>query len=343
MVMKLNVAGKLNTACFHKAKALAESLDGPNFVVTTQAMLPCGYERYLEEVKLDLGGDVWAHKKGVIVISDEGYIGDEDALIRWMRTRKLSLEALNSNGQAVSWEQVAEAALAEYMATSGNDYAFLDVDFDGQPIGRMLFELYSSKLPKTCANFLKLCTGGGKTPAGHNLHYLGTPIHRIVKDAWIQGGDVVSGNGSGGASAFGDSIPDESFCIPHDSAGIIGMANVGAHSASSQFYVTLRALPSFDLKSVAFGRLIDGSSVLDFLGSLDCKMERPEGEVRICSCGKLKVVEMGTYDQQVAAAKLQAIQRSRAVRKEAADKDAAAAKMQAIQKGRATRKNYKKQ
>ena len=87
---------------------------------------------------------------------------------------------------------MTQAALAEYMATSGNDYAFLDVAFEEQadrparlspaqlhahslqrcraltpcqPIGRLLFELYSSKLPKTCANFVKLCTGkkGGQS------------------------------------------------------------------------------------------------------------------------------------------------------------------------------------
>ena len=100
----------------------------------------------------------------------------------------------------------------------------------------------------------------------------------------------------------------------------------------------MRALPSFDLKSVAFGRRIDGSSVLDFLGSLECTMERPEGQVRICSCGKLAVVEIGTHDEEAAAAKLQAIQRRRAVQKEQQEKAAAAAKMQAVSKGRATRK-----
>ena len=49
----------------------------------------------------------------------------------------------------------------------------------------------------------------------------------------------------------------------HDQAGVLGMANTGPHSAHSQFYVTMRALPSFDCKSVAFGRLIDGSKVLE--------------------------------------------------------------------------------
>ena len=124
-------------------------------------------------------------------------------------------------------------------------------------------------------------------------------------------------------------------------AGILGMANTGPHSAHSQFYVTLRALPSFDCKTVAFGRLIDGSRVLEFIGALDTKMDRPLGKVTVCSCGKLAAVELGDYDQQAAAVRLQAIQRSRLARKEADERAAAASKMQAISKGRNTRKAMK--
>ena len=153
------------------------------------------------------------------------------------------------------------------------------------------------------------------------------------------------------------------------------MANTGPHSAHSQFYVTMRALPSFDCKSVAFGWLIDGSRVLEFIGQLDTKMDRPVGNVAVCSCGKLAAVELGSYDEQAAAARLQAVHRSRLARKEAEEQAcpprfaahpagpidptrpslvrpastrapyvpqaAAAAKMQAISKGRKTRKAMK--
>ena len=67
---------------------------------------------------------------------------------------------------------------------------------------------------------------------------------------------------------------------------------------------TLRALPSFDCKTVAFGRLIDGSRVLEFIGALDTKMDRPLGKVTVCSCGKLAAVELGDYDQQAAVVRL---------------------------------------
>ena len=57
------------------------------------------------------------------------------------------------------------------------------------------------------------------------LRYKGAPFHRVVKDAWIQGGDIVSGRGDGGASIFGETFADESFAVKFDSPGILAMAN----------------------------------------------------------------------------------------------------------------------
>jgi cyclophilin family peptidyl-prolyl cis-trans isomerase len=336
----LLVVGRINSPNFQKARALAEAVNDV-VAATVEMMLPADYDRYLTKTKLEYGSTAWAHTASVMVTSDSGYVGDDEALIAWLRTRKLSTAVLNSDGQAVAWEQVADSEYAHYLATSGNQYAFMDIAVDGQQVGRLLFELFATKLPKTCANFLQLCTGGSELSSGRPLHYRDSPIHRVVKGAWIQGGDIVAGNGSNGASVFGDTIPDESFCIPHDQAGVLGMANTGPHSAHSQFYVTMRALPSFDCKSVAFGRLIDGSRVLELIGALDTKMDRPLGKVAVCSCGKLAAVELGDYDQQAAAVRLQAIQRSRLARKEADERAAAASKMQAISKGRNTRKAMK--
>ena len=213
----LRVVGMVNSPNFHKARALAEAVSGLKVAATVEAMLPADYHNHLTKAKLEYGSTAWAHTASVIVTSDSGYVGDDAALLAWLRTRKLSTAAavLNSDGQATSWEQVADLEYAAYLATSGNEYAFMDIAVDGQHVGRLLFELFATKLPKTCANFLQLCTGGSEH-AGRPLHYRDSPIHRVVKGAWIQGGDIVAGNGSSGASAFGGTIPDESFCIPHD-------------------------------------------------------------------------------------------------------------------------------
>jgi cyclophilin family peptidyl-prolyl cis-trans isomerase len=222
MPTTLRVSGKINSPRFQKARALAESVHGAltaqtlKVEATVQAMLPADYERYLESIKLDYGGKAWTHGSvGVIVTSDDGYVGDDEALITWMLKRKLSTEALNySDGQAVAWEQVAEEEYAGYLATSGNQYAFLDIAVDEEHVGRLLFELYATKLPKTCANFMQLCTGGGLSASGEPLHYLHSPIHRVVKGAWIQGGDVVSMTGAGGCSIYGDVSPPSAQGFP---------------------------------------------------------------------------------------------------------------------------------
>lgn len=68
--------------------------------------------------------------------------------------------------------------------------------------GRLIFELSaSSKLAKTTANFVALCTGEKgtcKSASNRKLHYLDSPIHRIVKGYIAQSGDILRGDGSGG-------------------------------------------------------------------------------------------------------------------------------------------------
>ena len=58
-----------------------------------------------------------------------------------------------------------------------------------------MFELFSDVCPRTVENFRCLCTG--EKGEGRNtfkpLHYLNTPIHRIVKGFIVQGGDFSSG------------------------------------------------------------------------------------------------------------------------------------------------------
>lgn len=60
-----------------------------------------------------------------------------------------------------------------------------------QEVGRMIFELFSDVVPKTCANFRQFCVGDmrmGNQPVG----YKGASFHRVIKDFMIQGGDFVN-------------------------------------------------------------------------------------------------------------------------------------------------------
>ena len=85
--------------------------------------------------------------------------------------------------------------------------------------GRLVFELSASpKLAKTTTNFIALCTGekgACKNASNRKLHYLESPIHRIVQGFIAQGGDILRGDGSGGEvgpSEHGSLISDPISC-----------------------------------------------------------------------------------------------------------------------------------
>ncbi|KAJ0794359.1 putative peptidylprolyl isomerase [Helianthus annuus] len=94
-----------------------------------------------------------------------------------------------------------------------NPLVYLDVSIDGDPIERMVFELFSDTVPKTAENFRALCTGekGNSQKTGRPLHYKGSFFHRIIKGSLAQGGDFFKRDGSYGESIYGGKFPGEKF------------------------------------------------------------------------------------------------------------------------------------
>jgi cyclophilin family peptidyl-prolyl cis-trans isomerase/GTPase SAR1 family protein len=154
---------------------------------------------------------------------------------------------------------------------------------------RVIIELFTQKCPKTSDNFRKLCTGevgeatDPATGTTFPLHYANTIVHRVVKDGWIQAGDIVSGRGCDGWSALGSqTFPDENLSIPLDAPGLVCMASNGPHTNASQFFITLRELPAFNGKHVVVGRVIFGQGTLELINSLPIRSnQRPEHPLSI--------------------------------------------------------------
>lgn len=135
----------------------------------------------------------------------------------------------------------------------------------------------------------------------------------------------------------------QSFQIKHSEYGILGMANNGPHSATSQFYCTFAPCPTFDRTFSAFGKLVDGSKLLRFLESIDTSAERPRAQLSIGACGLLSANTLSGAAEDAAAAKVQSLHRARLARKEAKDRKEAAARIAAVKRGQKARQEKKQQ
>ena len=116
-------------------------------------------------------------------------------------------------------------------------------------------ELLAQQAPNTVANFVGLARGTREfwdPVAGEwakRPFYNGSLFHRVIPDFMIQGGDILrSGRGDPGYE-----IADENV-RPHDTAGLLCMANHGANTGGAQFFITETAKPHLDGSYSIFGR-----------------------------------------------------------------------------------------
>ncbi|KAJ3543409.1 hypothetical protein NM688_g5858 [Phlebia brevispora] len=144
-------------------------------------------------------------------------------------------------------------------------------------VGRLVLKLDPAQgLAKTRANFIALCTGekgSCKNAWNKKLHYMGCPMHRIVKAFVAQGGDITRGDGSGGESIYGGKFNDEKEGLKRKMhRGSLAMANSGKNTNSSQFFVVLTddeaKLAKMNGKYVVFGEAVSGLEVLERLNEV---------------------------------------------------------------------------
>lgn len=125
--------------------------------------------------------------------------------------------------------------------------------------GKISLELFYKQTPLTCTNFVGLAEGK-LTAAKGKPFYDGLKFHRVIADFMIQGGDP-EGTGRGGPGyRFPDEIVPE---LKHDGPGVLSMANAGADTNGSQFFITHVETPWLDGKHTVFGRVVDGQKVVD--------------------------------------------------------------------------------
>ena len=158
------------------------------------------------------------------------------------------------------------------------DLVYLDISIGNKFIGKLIIKLYDDIVPKTCHNFRTLCI---------DKAYENTIFHRIIKDFMIQGGDYENFNGTGGKSIYGDRFADENFDIKHDQSYLLSMANCGENTNGSQFFITTNPAPHLDGKHVVFGKVIEGTEIIDNLNLIKTNTnDKPFDDVIIKECGE---------------------------------------------------------
>jgi cyclophilin family peptidyl-prolyl cis-trans isomerase len=117
--------------------------------------------------------------------------------------------------------------------------------------GDIELKLYATQAPTTVNNFVCLAEDG---------FYDGLTFHRVIKDFMIQGGDP-AGSGRGGPGyTFNDEFDPK---LKHDRPGVLSMANAGANTNGSQFFITHVPTPWLDGKHSVFGQVTKGQDVVD--------------------------------------------------------------------------------
>jgi len=126
--------------------------------------------------------------------------------------------------------------------------------------GVVEIELYTDIMPITAGNFAKLVKEG---------FYDGIKFHRIIDNFMIQGGDPLTKNDTAlsawGTGGPGYAIKDEFSSDPRESnvRGSLSMANSGANTGGSQFFLNTVDNLRLDNKHPVFGRVVKGMDIVD--------------------------------------------------------------------------------
>jgi peptidyl-prolyl cis-trans isomerase B (cyclophilin B) len=174
-------------------------------------------------------------------------------------------------------------------------------------MGIIKIKLFPEFAPKAVENFVKHSEEG---------YYDGLIFNSVIKDFMKQGGDP-SGNGTGGESIWGKPFEDEFSNNLFNLRGALSMANSGANTNGSQFFIVQSTsldpsmkdqvdkagypkeiieaydknggTPWLDHRHTVFGQVIEGMDIVDKIAATPVgAQDKPEEDVII---KKIKVIK----------------------------------------------------
>jgi cyclophilin family peptidyl-prolyl cis-trans isomerase len=112
--------------------------------------------------------------------------------------------------------------------------------------GAVYIDLFEDYTPITVNNFVFLAQQG---------YYDNTTFHRVIADFMAQGGDPTATGMGGPGYQFQDEFVG---FLTFDRPGWLAMANAGAGTNGSQFFITTVETPHLDFRHTIFGEVLEG-------------------------------------------------------------------------------------
>lgn len=133
-------------------------------------------------------------------------------------------------------------------------------------LGEITCELFREQAPKTVDNFVGLANGTREftdTQTRQRVKrrfYDGLIFHRVIPKFMIQAGCPLGAGTGGPGYKFEDEFaPGLGFDLP----GRLAMANAGANTNGSQFFITVAATEWLNNRHTVFGQVVKGQDVVE--------------------------------------------------------------------------------
>ncbi len=154
--------------------------------------------------------------------------------------------------------------------------------------GTLKVKLFPEFAPKTVLNFMVHAQNG---------YYNNLIFHRVIKDFMIQGWDP-EGTGMWGESIYWESFEDEFDSELKNLRGSLSMANAGANTNGSQFFINQKDNFFLDNKHSVFGQIVEWLENLDAIASVKTDAnDKPEKDVKIIKI-EIKTFENGVLKEK---------------------------------------------